>query len=51
MHLQSSMAAAASARSLCSSAVAQCKLKPFSQLHAHRLLSTPLGELDARGCS
>ena len=48
MHLQSSMAAAASARSLCSSASAQCRLKPFSQLHARRLLSTLLGEMDAQ---
>ena len=47
MHLQSSMAAAASARSRRSSASAQCRLKPFSQLHAHKLLSTLLGELDA----
>ena len=34
MHLQSSMAPAASARSHRSSASAQGRLKPFSQLHA-----------------
>lgn len=38
MHLQSSMAAEASACSLSSSFHAQCKLKPFSQLCANSSL-------------